>query len=137
MVPARKNTASPGFARLRPASLGLAWARPESMEPPERDVSDRCCSASGACSAEHASVEDQRHEQFQAPDAEVKLPVAKMVKAPSEPSQVERDYHYLAHIPFADWCEFCIMGKMIIITRWIQRNARIKLFLLCRQTTCS
>ena len=33
------------------------------------------------------------------------------MRAPDEPTQVERDAHAPHHLPFRSWCEICVKGR--------------------------
>ena len=35
----------------------------------------------------------------------------KTVRSPSEPTKKEREEHSVTHVPFRDWCQFCIQGR--------------------------
>ena len=43
------------------------------------------------------------------PDASEAFP--KAIRAPTEPTQAERDYHELTHTPFALWCTQCVRSR--------------------------
>ena len=36
---------------------------------------------------------------------------AKIKRIPQMPSQKEIDEHMVTHVPFRNWCEFCVFGK--------------------------
>ena len=42
-------------------------------------------------------------------DRDVAMPHG--MRAPNEPTQAERGYHNLTHIPYAAWCKHCVRGR--------------------------
>ena len=43
-------------------------------------------------------------------DEESEARIPRMLKDPKKPSSKEVEQHNLTHIPFRDWCPFCVQG---------------------------
>ena len=54
-------------------------------------------------------------EEIQCEPAEVSEEATRVRKLvdPKRPSQQEVDEHYLTHLPFRNWCPYCVRGKSV------------------------
>eukprot|EP00969_Alexandrium_andersonii_P317832 14039905-Alexandrium_andersonii.AAC.1 len=48
------------------------------------------------------TTHDQEEQEVQRP---------RMMRKPQEPTRKEWEEHQLTHMPFRDWCPFCVRGK--------------------------
>eukprot|EP00969_Alexandrium_andersonii_P000118 5376-Alexandrium_andersonii.AAC.1 len=51
---------------------------------------------------EPTTTDDRQEQEVQKP---------RMMRRPQEPSRREWEEHQLTHMPFRDWCPFCVRGK--------------------------
>ena len=58
--------------------------------------------------AKSDEMEAKREEVNPEASEEVKI---KIKRIPAMPTQAEIDEHCATHVPFRDWCEFCVHGK--------------------------
>ena len=67
--------------------------------------------------------EDQKSEEIW-DEAIEEAQIAKIKKAPMLPTEREIDEHCATHVPFRDWCEFCVHGKARDDPHYRQRKDR-------------
>ena len=74
---------------------------------------------------EHDKMSDEEEGETE-DEGELAAPDWKVRAGPrSKPTQREREEHEATHVPFRDWCAYCMMGRVVpIITL---QNRRVKI----------